>query len=746
MKTFDIAGVPRDEVSRFVRGLHSNPFGVLGPHRIGDDLEIRVFRPDASSVEIVLDREPEKPIAAERIGEEAFFCASIAGAMRETPYRLRITKLDGSEELTRDPYQYGQIMGEVDLHLFAEGQHWKIYETFGAHLRTLGDATGVYFAVWAPNAQRVSVVGDFNDWNGRVNPMRKLLGAGVWELFLPGIKQGAHYKFEIRTQTGAVLLKSDPFAFFNQHGKSTASLVYDLEHYTWNDAEWMEARQKKNWPQSAISIYEVHLGSWRRKEGGRQLSYLELAETLLPYVLEMGYTHIELLPVAEHPFEGSWGYQVTHYYAPTSRLGPPDDFRHFINRCHQAGIGVIMDWVPAHFPKDAHALAEFDGTDLYEHMDPRQGEHQDWGTLIFNYGRNEVRNFLIGSALFWLDKYHIDGLRVDAVASMLYLDYSRKAGEWVPNVYGGRENLDAIYFLKRFNEVCYERFPGIITIAEESTSWPGVTRPTYLGGLGFGFKWNMGWMHDFLHYMSIDPVYRKYHHSNITFSLLYAFTEHFILVLSHDEIVYGKRSLLSKMPGDEWQKFANLRMFLAWMYGQPGKKLLFMGGEFGQRNEWNHDTQLDWQLLKLPRHDGLRRLVQHLNYTYKKEPALWQLDDTYDGFDWIDFHDADNSVVSFLRKTRNSTPATPEGNGSSRGDIVVFVVNATPVVRYNYRLGVPESGFYREIINTDGQTYGGSNVGNLGGVHSEAREWMGREHSILIHLPPLATLAFKLER
>jgi 1,4-alpha-glucan branching enzyme len=733
MKAFEIAGVPRDEVYRFVRGLHSDPFSVLGPHKVGDDVEIRVFRPDARAVEVVLDREPDKPIAAERSDEEGFFCATVPGAERDVPYHLRIVKLDGSEERTRDAYQYGPIIGDVDLHLFSEGQHWKIYEKFGAHLRAIGDATGVYFAVWAPTAERVSVVGDFNDWDGRVNPMRKLLSAGVWELFLPGITQGTHYKFEIRTQTGAVLLKSDPFAFFNQHGKSTASLVYDLERYTWSDADWMEARQKKNWPQSPISIYEVHLGSWRRKEGNLQLTYLELADTLLPYVLEMGYTHIEVLPVAEHPFEGSWGYQVTNYYAPTSRFGPPDDFRHFIDKCHQAGIGVIMDWVPAHFPKDAHALAEFDGTHLYEHMDPRQGEQQDWGTLIFNYGRNEVRNFLIGNALFWLDKYHIDGLRVDAVASMLYLDYSRKPGQWIPNVYGGRENLDAIYFLKRFNEICYEHFPGIITSAEESTAWPGVTRPTYLGGLGFGFKWNMGWMHDFLHYMSIDPIYRRYHHGNITFSLLYAFQENFILVLSHDEMVYGKRSLLSKMPGDEWQKFANLRMFLAWMYGHPGKKLVFMGGEFGQSNEWNHDTQLDWELLELPRHDGVRRLVQHLNYTYKNESALWQLDDTYDGFDWIDFHDAENSVVSFLRK-------------SGDGDIVAFVVNATPVVRYNYRLGVPESGFYREIINTDGETYGGSNVGNFGGVQSEAREWMGREDSILIHLPPLATVALKLEK
>jgi len=727
MKPFEIAGLPSDEVKNFVGGTHSDPFRVLGPHGVGEDLEIRVFRPDARKIEIVLDRDPEEPIAAQKIQQDGFFCATVLDATRDLPYHLRVTAWDGSEQLTRDPYQYGPIMGEVDMHLFAEGQHWKIYEKFGAHLRTVGDAAGVYFAVWAPNAQRVSVVGDFNGWDGRVNPMRKLISSGVWELFLPGIKQGAHYKFEIRTQTGAVLLKSDPFAFFNQHGKSTASMVYDLERYTWNDAAWVESRRTKNWPQSAISIYEVHLGSWRRKaeEGNRQLSYLELVDELLPYVLEMGYTHIELLPIAEHPFEGSWGYQVTNYYAPTSR--------YFIDKCHQAGIGVIMDWVPAHFPKDAHALAEFDGTDLYEHMDPRQGEHQDWGTLIFNFGRNEVRNFLMGNALFWFDKYHIDGLRVDAVASMLYLDYSRKPGQWIPNVHGGRENLDAIYFLKRFNEVCYEQFPGIMTIAEESTDWPGVSRPTYLGGLGFGFKWNMGWMHDFLQYMSIDPIYRRYHHGNITFSLLYAFQENFILVLSHDEVVYGKRSLLSKMPGDEWQKFANLRMFLAWMYGHPSKKLLFMGGEFGQRNEWNHDTELDWQLLKLSRHDGLRRLVQHLNYVYKSEPALWQLDDSYEGFDWIDLHDADNSVVSFLRKSRD-------------GGIVAFVVNATPVVRYDYRLGVPESGFYRELINTDAETYGGSNVGNLGGVATQEVPWMGREHSILVHLPPLATLAFKLER
>jgi 1,4-alpha-glucan branching enzyme len=744
MKPFAVSGLPPDELNSFLSGTHSDPFRILGPHRRGDDLVIRVFRPDAEKIDIVLAAAPkafgggeqdrQSAVAAEKVHRDGFFCAAVPGATRDLDYRVQITKWDGSKESAADPYQYGPIMGEIDLHLFAEGQHWQLYEKFGAHLRKIGKERGVYFAVWAPNAQRVSVVGDFNGWDGRVNPMRRLLGSGVWELFLPGLKESAHYKFEIRAQSGALLLKSDPFAFFNQHGISTASLVYDLSRYHWSDDAWMESRPKRDWPKSAINIYEVHLGSWRRHaKEDRFLSYLELTETLIPYVLEMGYTHIELLPIAEHPFEGSWGYQVTNYYAPTSRFGTPDELRHFIDKCHQVGIGVIMDWVPAHFPKDAHALAEFDGTDLYEHMDPRQGEHQDWGTLIFNYGRNEVRNFLIANALFWLDKYHIDGLRVDAVASMLYLDYSRKAGQWIPNVFGGRENLDAIHFLKRCNEVCYERFPGVMTIAEESTSWPGVSRPTYLGGLGFGFKWNMGWMHDFLEYMSLDSIYRRFHHGNITFSLLYAFQEHFILVLSHDEVVHGKRSLLSKMPGDEWQKFANLRMFYAWMCGQPGKKLLFMGSEFGQWHEWNHDTSLDWNLLDLPRHDGLRRLVQHLNFTYKNEPALWEMDDSYEGFEWIDFHDADNSVVSFLRK-------------SSAGEIIVFIVNATPVVRHNYRLGVPHAGSYREIINSDADTYGGSNVGNYGGVQSEDRQWMGREHSILIHLPPLATLAFKLDR
>ncbi len=735
MSEFGILGLPTDELATFLLGAHNDPFRVLGPHRLADDLVIRVFRPEAKEVEIVvLSDESDQFYPAQRIQSNGFFQAVLPGKKRDCNYLIRIRRWDGAETVTRDPYCYGTIMGEMDLHLFAEGNLLEIYEKFGAHPRTIGDDVGVYFAVWAPNAQRVSVVGDFNGWDGRTNPMRRLLGSGVWELFLPGIEEGAHYKFEIRTHTGAVLLKSDPFASFNQHGLETSSMVYNLDRYRWNDEEWMRKRRDAAWHNRAMSIYEVHLGSWRRRpdEGGRSLSYLELADQLVSYVVEMGYTHIELLPVAEHPFEGSWGYQVTNYYAPTSRFGKPDEFRHFVDRCHQAGIGVIMDWVPAHFPKDAHALAEFDGTDLYEHMDPRQGEHQDWGTLIFNFGRNEVRNFLIGNALFWLDKYHIDGLRVDAVASMLYLDYSRGPGQWIPNAFGGRENLDAVFFLKRVNEVCYDRFPGTVTIAEESTAWPGVSRPVYLGGLGFGFKWNMGWMHDFLHYMKLDPIYRRFHHNNITFSIMYAFQEHFILVLSHDEVVYGKGSLIMKMPGDEWQKFANLRMFYAWMYGHPGKKLLFMGGEFGQVREWNHDGALDWELTQLPRHDGLRRLVQHLNHVYRNEPALWNQDDTHESFEWIDFHDADNSVVSFFRRSRE-------------GEIVVFVVNATPQVLYNYRVGVPQAGYYREIINTDAETYGGSNVGNFGGVRSEPQAWMAREHSVLVHLPPLSTNAFKLE-
>jgi 1,4-alpha-glucan branching enzyme len=730
MSNFGVIDVPLDEVEIFVRGAHGDPFRLLGPHRAGDDLAVRVFRPEAKEVRVSADG---AEVGAERVHRDGFFEARLPNRRRDCDYELRVIRWDGSAFTERDPYRYGTLMSDVDLHLWGEGQHWRIYETLGAHLRNVGGVEGCYFAVWAPNAQRVSVVGDFNGWDGRVNPMRKLSGSGVWELFLPGVGEGAHYKFEIRTFGGHLLLKADPFAFFSQWGKETSSLVFNLNRYKWNDAEWMERRRSTDCQKAPISIYEVHLGSWRwNAEAGRQLSYLELADRLIPYARDMGYTHIEVLPVAEHPFGGSWGYQVTNYYAPTSRFGNPDEFRQFVDRCHESGIGVIMDWVPAHFPKDPHALAEFDGTDLYEHADPRQGEHQDWGTLIFNFGRNEVRNFLIANACFWLDKYHIDGLRVDAVASMLYLDYSRQPGQWIPNKYGGRENLEAVEFLKRTNEIVHEHFPGALTIAEESTAWPGVTRPIYLGGLGFSFKWNMGWMHDFLQYMQLDPVYRRFHHNSITFSIMYAWSEHFMLVLSHDEVVHGKRSLLEKMPGDDWQKFANLRMFLAWMYAHPGKKLMFMGGEFGQRREWNHDRELDWFLNEEPRHDGLRRLVQHLNYVYRHEPALWEMDDSHQGYEWIDFHDSENSVVSFLRRSRS-------------GEVVLFVVNATPIVRPGYRLGVPGAGFYRELINTDAETYGGTNVGNMGGFEAEAFDWQGRTHSLMITLPPLATLAFKRE-
>ena len=722
-----------DDYFPLVEARHFDPFRVLGIRSFNGGFVARVLRPDAVEVAVILDGKSAKIQKLSRVDECGLFEGEIVGFSEAMNYTLELTGHDGTRWRERDAYSFAPVLGEVDIYLFNEGTHYDIHKKLGAHVKIINDIPGVHFAVWAPSAQRVSVVGDFNSWDGRVHQMRKLLPSGVWEIFLPGVHEGAHYKFEIRSAHGDVFLKTDPYAFFAQHGTETGCMVFNLERYQWNDSEWIKKRSETDSYNSPMSIYEVHIGSWQRipEEGNRSLSYCELGDRLIPYVKEMGFTHIELMPVMEHPFDGSWGYQVVNYYAPTSRFGNPDEFRNFVDRCHQAGIGVILDWVPGHFPKDAHGLARYDGTCLYEHEDPRIGEHQDWGTLIFNYGRHEVKNFLIGNALFWLEEYHVDGLRVDAVASMLYLDYSRKPGQWIPNCFGGRENLDAINFLKRCNEVCYERNPGTALIAEESTAWPGVSRPTYAGGLGFGFKWNMGWMNDSLRYISKDPIHRRYHQGEITFSMLYAFQEHFILVLSHDEVVHGKGSLLNKMPGDDWQKFANCRMFLAWMWAHPGKKLIFQGIEFGQFSEWKHAFSLDWHLTEQHAHKGLSRLIQHLNWLYTNEPSFYEMDDSYDGYEWIDFSDADSSVWSFIRKSRTGEP-------------ILFIVNATPVVREGYRVGVPHPGFYEEILNTDAETYGGSNVGNYGGAQTHKDwGWQNQPHSIEINLPPLSVVAFK---
>jgi 1,4-alpha-glucan branching enzyme len=593
---------------------------------------------------------------------------------------------------------------------------------------------GVAFAVWAPNAHTVSVVGGFNQWDASRHPMRPRGASGIWELFLPGLQQGEVYKFEIRSRVaGYHVLKADPYAFAAELRPQTASIVWDLSKYLWEDSEWMKARARRHALSAPMAIYEVHLGSWRRvpAEGDRVLTYRELADQLVPHARQAGFTHLELLPVSEHPYDGSWGYQTTGYFAATSRFGTPDDFRYFVDRAHQAGLGVILDWVPAHFPKDEHGLAYFDGTHLYEHADPRQGEQREWGTLVFNYGRNEVRAFLLSNALFWLEQYHIDGLRVDAVASMLYLDYSRKEGEWLPNAFGGRENLEAVDFIKRFNEVVHQEFPDVLTFAEESTAWPMVSRPTYLGGLGFDIKWNMGWMHDMLEYMQLDPIYRRHHHNNLTFSLLYAFSENFVLPFSHDEVVYGKRSMLNKMPGDYGQRFANLRALYAYMYAHPGKKLMFMSCEYGQWNEWNYQTGLEWNLLDFPAHQQLLFYVSDLNRLYLSQPALHEVDFSWEGFDWIDFRDVDKSIVAFVR--RSKTP----------GDEIIVAANFTPIVRDGYRLGVPQPGFYQELMNSDSALYGGGNVGNAGGLPSEPIPWQNQPHSVLITLPPLGVLFLK---
>jgi 1,4-alpha-glucan branching enzyme len=710
---------------------HNDPFSVLGPHSEDGSIVIRAIQPRAEAIALLLGG--GDPVPMRRRDPAGVFDVRLEGVTQAPEYRLRVTYPGGHVADIDDPYRYGRVIGDYDLYLFGEGNHTRIYDKFGAHPMRISDTEGVHFAVWAPNAQRVSVVGDFNDWDGRTHPMRSLGASGVWEIFLPSARPGHRYKFEIRARDGGIHIKTDPFGFASEVPPLSASIVTQSS-YQWQDGEWMRARAEMgSWFSRPMACYEVHLGSWARipEDGDRYLTYRELADRLVPYVKEMGYTHIELLPVMEHPFSGSWGYQVTGFFAPTSRFGTPDEFRGFVDACHQHGIGVILDWVPGHFPKDAHGLAQFDGTSLYEHADPKQGEHREWGTLIFNYGRNEVRNFLLANALYWLHEFHVDGLRVDAVASMLYLDYSRNEGEWVPNRYGGRENLEAIEFLRQMNTLTHAEQPGSITVAEESTAWPSVSRPTYLGGLGFTYKWNMGWMNDTLVYIGKDPIHRRYDHWHLTFSLLYAFTENFILPFSHDEVVHGKGSMFGKLPGDDWQKAATLRALFGFMYAHPGKKLMFMGAEFGQGREWNYDTSLDWHLLERPLHAGIRRFVQDVNRIYASERALHEVDFEPAGFQWIDCNDNENSVVSFIRRARDGE------------DLLVILLNFTPVPRDGYRIGVPVAGAYTELLNSDAEMYGGSNHGNGGIVFSEAIASHGHAQSMSLRLPPLGCLILK---
>ncbi len=716
------------ELETLVRREHSNPHAILGAHPDSGGVVIRTFRPAARAVTVHVE---DDTIELEQIHPAGLFEGALEGAELPLRYRLEVDYGDGATFTIEDPYAFTPTLGELDLHLIGEGRHERIYDKLGSHEVEHQDVRGTAFAVWAPSARAVSVVGDFNSWDGRLHAMRSLGSSGVWELFLPEVQAGARYKYEILGADGELVLKADPYAQETELPPKTASVVF-RSHHAWGaqDQEWLDDRAASQPLGRPVSIYEVHLGSWRLNslEGNRSLHYGELADELSAYVKDMGFTHIELLPVMAHPFSGSWGYQVTGYYAPTPRYGRPDELRQFVECMHESGVGVILDWVPAHFPRDQFALARFDGTALYEHSDPRRGEHPDWGTLVFNLGRHEVRNFLVSNALFWLRNYHIDGIRVDAVASMLYLDYSRREGEWVPNRFGGREDLDAVAFLKQLNEVIYGHEPGIISAAEESTAWPGVSRPTYLGGLGFGFKWNMGWMHDTLAYFQQEPIYRRYHHHELTFSLMYAFSENFILPLSHDEVVHGKRSLLEKMPGDRWQKLANLRALYAYMWAHPGKKLLFMGGEFAQETEWSHERSLDWHLLERPDHAGIQSLVRDLNRSYRDEPALWELDADPGGFWWIEPNDADSNVIAFARRSRDGER------------VLVFAANLSPVPREGYRLGLPRSCRWKEALNTDSTFYGGSDVGNLGGVEPEPIPWHGQPVSALITLPPLAAV------
>ncbi|MBE9103074.1 1,4-alpha-glucan branching enzyme [Vacuolonema iberomarrocanum] len=750
--------VAPEQIDRIVWNQHHDPFEILGPHPIqeGDKVvwNIRAYLPEADKVSVILpDERTEHPMHSTH-HPHFFECALDVEELSHYQFRIQ----EGEHErVIYDPYAYrSPKLTDFDIHLFAEGNHHRIYEKLGAHVTEVNGLTGVYFAVWAPNARNVSLIGDFNWWDGRKHQMRRI-GNGVWELFIPELGVGVHYKYEIKNYDGHIYEKSDPYGFWQEVRPKTASVVMDLDTYTWNDQAWMEHRRHNDPLTEPISVYEVHLGSWLHgsanepyhypdgteyppvpvadlKPGARFLTYREMADQLIPYVKELGFTHIEILPVAEHPFDGSWGYQVTGYYAVTSRYGTPEDFMYFVDQCHQNNIGVLLDWVPGHFPKDGHGLAFFDGTHLYEYADSRKGEHKEWGTLVFNYSRNEVRNFLVANALFWFDKYHIDGIRVDAVASMLYLDYCREPGEWVANEYGGRENIEAADCLRQVNHLIFGYFPGVLSIAEESTSWPMVTWPTYLGGLGFNLKWNMGWMHDTLDYFNMDPWFRQFHQNNVTFGIMYGFKENYMLVYSHDEVVHGKSAMIGKMPGDEWQKYANLRCLYTFMFTHPGKKTLFMSNEMGQWNEWNVWGDLEWHLLQFPPHQKLKYFMGQLNRLYTSQPALYQQDFSEEGFNWIDCSDNRHSVVSYVRWAKD------------RKEHVVVVCNFTPQPHSHYRVGVPEKGFYTELFNSDAREFGGSNMGNLGGKWTEEWAYQHQPYSLDLCLPPLGTVVFKIDR
>ncbi|MFP6674777.1 MAG: 1,4-alpha-glucan branching protein GlgB [Pirellulaceae bacterium] len=729
--------VSPESIRAVVEGTHNRPYELLGPHDVQvkgrKALAIRAFLPHGEQVWVVDSAEQiRRPMR--RIHAAGVFEAIISDPEEaEGDYQLQVASQSGEIKTMHDHYAFQPLLSDLDLYLLGEGRHFDSYRKLGAQPRVVSEVTGINFAVWAPNASRVAVVGNFNEWDDRQHVMRPRGNSGVWELFVPELETGEVYKYRIKTRWGESLEKSDPYGFAAELPPRTASIVTDLTTHQWEDGDWIQQRMSEDPLQKPISIYEVHLGSWKHDHSkvNGWMNYRDLAHELVEYCLKMGYTHVELLPVCEHPFTASWGYQTVGYFAATSRHGSPEDLMYFVDHCHQNGLGVILDWVPAHFPRDAHGLRRFDGTALYEHEDPRQGEHPDWGTMVFNYGRNEIRNFLISNALFWIDQFHIDGLRVDAVASMLYLDYSRSDGQWIPNQYGGRENLEAIDFVRQFNDVTHQRFPGVLTIAEESTAWGGVSRPTSDGGLGFSIKWNMGWMNDTLRYFRHDPIHRSHHHNELTFSLVYAFTENFALPFSHDEVVHGKRALLDQMPGDMWQKFANLRMLYTYMWTHPGKKLLFMGSDFGQWTEWNHESPLPWDLLEYDNHRGVQSLIADLNQLYRKELALFELDFDGHGFEWIDCHSESDSVLCYLRKAVDPN------------DFLVICCNFTPIIRTGYRVGVPRGGTYREIFNSDSSYYNGSNAGNGLGIDAVDESHQGRPHSLTLDLPPLAAVVLK---